>query len=240
MLRIVWFDPRSGDNTMKIGIIGGGSVGQTIATKLIANGHDVLLGIRNPTPDELAKERQFAKPLTEWIAATGGKVVTFAEAAKHGEIVFNVTNGDASIAALTMAGAENLDGKVLIDVANPLDFSRGMPPDLLAKYSQFTSLGEEVQKAFPKARVVKAFNTVSAFAMVDAAFVPGDHDLFIAGNDPEAKKTVEGLARKEFGWKSFVDLGDIVGARASEHLLPLWVRLWMIGGSPKVNLKLMR
>jgi 8-hydroxy-5-deazaflavin:NADPH oxidoreductase len=225
---------------MKVGIIGGGSVGQTIAAKLISNGHDVRLGIRNPTPAELAKDRMMAKPLTEWVKETGGKVVTFAEAAKHGDIIFNVTNGDGSISALTMAGAENLKGKVLIDVANPLDFSRGMPPDLLAKYSQFTSLGEETQKAFPDAKVVKAFNTVSAFAMVDASFVPGDHDLFIAGNDADAKKTVENFARKEFGWKSFVDLGDIVGARATEHLLPLWVRLWMIGGSPKVNLKLVR
>jgi 8-hydroxy-5-deazaflavin:NADPH oxidoreductase len=225
---------------MKVGIIGGGSVGQTIAAKLIANGHDVRLGIRNPSPEELAKERMMAKPLTQWVKETGGKVVTFADAAKHGEIIFNVTHGDASISALTMAGAANLKGKVLIDVANPLDFSQGMPPGLLQKYSHFTSLGEEVQKAFPEARVVKAFNTVSAFAMVDASFVAGDHDLFIAGNDAGAKKAVENLARKEFGWKSIVDLGDIVGARATEHLLPLWVRLWMLGGSPKVNIKLVR
>jgi 8-hydroxy-5-deazaflavin:NADPH oxidoreductase len=225
---------------MKVGIIGGGGVGQTIAAKLIANGHDVRLGIRNPTPEELAKDRMMAKPLKDWIKETGGKVVTFAEAAKHGEIIFNVTNGDASISALTMAGAANLKGKVLIDVANPLDFSQGMPPGLLQKYTHFTSLGEEIQKAFPEARVVKAFNTVSAFAMVDASFVAGDHDLFVAGNDAEAKKAVEQLARKEFGWKSIVDLGDIVGARATEHLLPLWVRLWMLGGSPKVNIKLVR
>jgi 8-hydroxy-5-deazaflavin:NADPH oxidoreductase len=225
---------------MKVGIIGGGGVGQTIAAKLIANGHDVRLGIRNPTPEELAKDRMMAKPLKDWIKETGGKVVTFAEAAKHGEMVFNVTNGDASISALTMAGAANLKGKVLIDVANPLDFSQGMPPGLLQKYTHFTSLGEEIQKAFPEARVVKAFNTVSAFAMVDASFVAGDHDLFVAGNDAEAKKAVEQLARKEFGWKSIVDLGDIVGARATEHLLPLWVRLWMLGSSPKVNIKLVR
>jgi 8-hydroxy-5-deazaflavin:NADPH oxidoreductase len=225
---------------MKVGIIGGGGVGQTIAAKLIANGHDVRLGIRNPTPEELAKDRMMAKPLKDWIKETGGKVVTFAEAAKHGEIIFNVTNGDASISALTMAGAANLKGKVLIDVANPLDFSQGMPLGLLQKYTHFTSLGEEIQKAFPEARVVKAFNTVSAFAMVDASFVAGDHDLFVAGNDAEAKKAVEQLARKEFGWKSIVDLGDIVGARATEHLLPLWVRLWMLGGSPKVNIKLVR
>jgi 8-hydroxy-5-deazaflavin:NADPH oxidoreductase len=225
---------------MKIAMIGGGSVGQTIAAKLIANGHDVRLGIRNPSKEELAKDRMMAKPLAEWIKETGGKVVSFADAAKHGEIIFSATSGATSIDALKLAGAENLKGKILIDVSNPLDFSKGMPPALLPHYDHYTSLGEETQKAFPDAHVVKAFNTVSAAAMVDASFVPGDHDLFIAGNSAEAKKTVEALARKEFGWKSFVDLGDIVGARATEHLLPLWVRLWMIGGTPKVNIKLVK
>jgi 8-hydroxy-5-deazaflavin:NADPH oxidoreductase len=225
---------------MKIAMIGGGSVGQTIAAKLIANGHDVRLGIRNPSKEELAKERMMAKPLVEWIKETGGKVVNFAEAAKHGEIIFSATNGATAIDALKLAGAENLKGKILIDVSNPLDFSKGMPPALLPQYDHYTSLGEETQKTFPDTHVVKAFNTVSAAAMVDASFVPGDHDLFIAGNSVEAKKIVEAFARKEFGWKSFVDLGDIVGARATEHLLPLWVRLWMIGGTPKVNIKLVK
>jgi 8-hydroxy-5-deazaflavin:NADPH oxidoreductase len=225
---------------MKIAMIGGGGVGQTIAAKLIANGHDVRLGIRNPSQEELAKERMMAKPLAEWIKETGGKVVSFAEAAKHGEIIFSATSGATAIDALKLAGAENLKGKILIDVSNPLDFSKGMPPALLPQYDHYTSLGEETQKAFPDTHVVKAFNTVSAAAMVDASFVPGDHDLFIAGNSAEAKKTVEAFARKEFGWTSFVDLGDIVGARATEHLLPLWVRLWMIGGTPKVNIKLVK
>jgi 8-hydroxy-5-deazaflavin:NADPH oxidoreductase len=225
---------------MKIGIIGGGGVGQTIAAKLIANGHDVRLGIRNPSKEELAKDRMMAKPLVEWVKETGGEVVTFAAAAKHGEILFNVTRGEGSIEALTLAGADNLKDKVLIDVSNPLDFSKGMPPALLLQYNHFTSLGEEIQKAFPDARVVKAFNTVANALMVDASFVPGDHDLFIAGNDIEAKKTVEALARKEFGWHSIVDLGDIVGARATESLLPFWVRLFMIGGTAKVNIKLVR
>jgi 8-hydroxy-5-deazaflavin:NADPH oxidoreductase len=225
---------------MKIAMIGGGGVGQTIAAKLIANGHDVRLGIRNPSKEELAKERMMAKPLVEWIKETDGKVVSFAEAAKHGEIIFSATSGATAIEALKLAGAENLKGKILIDVSNPLDFSKGMPPALLPQYDHYTSLGEETQKAFPDTHVVKAFNTVSAAAMVDASFVPGDHDLFIAGNSVEAKKTVEAFARKEFGWKSFVDLGDIVGARATEHLLPLWVRLWMIGGTPKVNIKLVK
>jgi 8-hydroxy-5-deazaflavin:NADPH oxidoreductase len=225
---------------MKIGMIGGGSVGQVLAAKLLEKGHDVRIGIRNPTEAELSKPRQFGQPLVEWQRVTGGKVVAFKEAAAHGELNFNVTYGDASIDALSLAGAENLKGKVLVDVANPLDFSRGMPPALLAKYSGFTSLGEEIQKAFPEALVVKAFNTVSAFAMVDAGFVPGDHDLLIAGNRADAKKTVENLAREQFGWKSVVDLGDIVGARATEGLLPLWIRIFTTGGSPKTNIKLVR
>jgi predicted dinucleotide-binding enzyme len=225
---------------MKIGVIGGGSVGQTIAAKLIANGHDVRLGIRNPSPAELAKERSQAKVLTDWIKDTGGIVVSFADAAKHGDVIFSATQGAHAIAALTLAGAANLAGKVLVDISNPLDFSHGMPPSLLPQYGHATSLGEETQKAFPDAKVVKAFNTVSASAMVDASFVPGDHDLLIAGNDAAGKAAVEAIARKEFGWTSVVDLGDIVGARATEHLLPLWVRLWMIGGSPKVNIKLVR
>jgi predicted dinucleotide-binding enzyme len=225
---------------MKIAIIGGGSVGQTLAAKLIANGHDVRLGIRNPSAAELAKERMMAKPLAQWQKDTGGKVVSFSDAAKHGEIVFAATHGATAIDALKLAGAENLKGKVLVDISNPLDFSQGMPPSLLPQYTQFTSLGEETQKAFPETHVVKAFNTISVFAMVDASFIKGDHDLIIAGNNADAKKTVEAFARKEFGWKSVVDLGDIVGARATEHLLPLWVRLFQLGSSPAVNIKLVR
>jgi 8-hydroxy-5-deazaflavin:NADPH oxidoreductase len=225
---------------MKIGMIGGGGVAQVLAAKLLANKHDVRVGIRNPSAAELNKERSMAKPLSTWQQETGGKVVSFAEAAAHGDILFNVTQGGASIDALHAAGAANMNGKVLIDVANPLDFSRGMPPSLLLQYTGFTSLGEEIQRAFPEVHVVKAFNTVSAFAMADAGYVPGDHDLFIAGNNAEAKTKVQTLAREEFGWKSFVDLGDIVGARASEHLLPLWVRMFMLGSSPKINLKLVR
>jgi 8-hydroxy-5-deazaflavin:NADPH oxidoreductase len=225
---------------MKIAILGGGSVGQTLAAKLAANGHDVQLGIRAVNQAELDKERNFAPSLSEWLKTTTASVVTMANAAKHGEIVFNATQGEHAIAALALAGEDNLTGKILIDVSNPLDFSHGMPPALLPEYNGFTSLGEEIQKAFPNTKVVKAFNTVSAMAMVDASFVTGDHDLILAGNDEDAKKAVENLARSEFGWESFVDLGDIVGARASENLLPLWVRLWMLGGSPAVNLKLVR
>jgi 8-hydroxy-5-deazaflavin:NADPH oxidoreductase len=225
---------------MKIAMIGGGMVGQGLAAALLSKGHDVQIGIRNVNPAELAKERNGAETLATWQKRTGGKVVTFAEAAKHAEIIFNVTSGGVSLEALTQAGAENLKGKILVDVSNPLDFSKGMPAFLSPAYTTGTSVGEEIQKAFPDARVVKAFNTISHTVMVNPSLISGEHDLFIAGNDAAAKKTVHDLATKEFGWKSVVDLGDIVGARATEALLPLWLRLWMTGGSPNVNIRVAR
>lgn len=225
---------------MKIGIIGGGSVGQTLGAKLIANGHDVVIGIRNASQAELDKDRQMAETLTAWRKKTGGKVGIFADAAKHGELLINATSGGASLEALNQAGAANLKGKILIDIANPLDFSKGMPPAVITKYTQGTSVGEEIQAAFPDTHVVKAFNTIAAAVMVQPSLVKGDHDLLISGNDAAAKKTVSDFARKEFGWASIVDLGDIVGARGTEHYLPLWVRLWGATGSPFFNIKIVK
>jgi 8-hydroxy-5-deazaflavin:NADPH oxidoreductase len=224
---------------MKIAMIGGGGVGQTLATGLMARGHEVVIGIPDPTPDALVKARAQAEPLGDWIAKTGGKVTDYATAAKAAEVVFNVTPGQHSLAALRAAGAEHLAGKVLVDVANPLDFSKGMPPFLDPGLSGATSLGEEIQAAFPAARVVKAFNTIAAAVMVTPGLIPGAHDLFLSGNDAGAKDLVKGIARG-FGWSSFADLGDIVGARAQEAVLPVWVRLWMVGASPLVNLKVVR
>ena len=225
---------------MKIGIIGGGSVGQTIGGKLAANGHDVRLGIRNVTPEELAKDRQMAKPLSAWAAETGAKIVTMREAAGHGDIVFNATQGAGAIEALTLAGAEALGSKVLVDISNPLDFSHGMPPAILPRYVGATSLGEEIQNAFPKARVVKAFNTIAAAVMINPAAISGEHDLLIAGEDSRAKAEVGHLAKHEFGWKSVLDLGGIKSARGTEHLLPLWVILWGVMGTPMFNVKVVR
>jgi 8-hydroxy-5-deazaflavin:NADPH oxidoreductase len=225
---------------MKIGIIGGGSVGQTIGGKLAANGHDVRLGIRNVTPEELARERQMAKPLGAWAAETGVTVVTIGEAAEYGDIIFNATQGAGAIEALTLAGAAALGSKVLVDISNPLDFSHGMPPAILPAYAGATSLGEEIQKAFPKVRVVKAFNTIAAALMVNPGAISGDHDLLIAGEDGRAKAEVEHLAKREFGWKSVVDLGGIKSARGTEHLLPLWVILWGVTGTPMFNVKVVQ
>jgi 8-hydroxy-5-deazaflavin:NADPH oxidoreductase len=224
---------------MKIGILGGGMVAQAIGGKLQALGHDVMIGIRNPDAGELEKPRNGGKPLKEWAATTGAKVGTLSATAAHGELLFNCTQGNGSIPALKSAGADAIGSKILVDVANPLDFSKGMPPSLLPEFAHGTSLGEEIQKLLPNARVVKAFNTIANAVMVDASLVPGDHDLLIAGNDAAAKAEVSALA-KSFGWASIVDLGDIVGARSTEHLLPIWIRLWATSGSAMHNIKIVR
>jgi 8-hydroxy-5-deazaflavin:NADPH oxidoreductase len=225
---------------MKIGFLGAGSVGQTLATKLAANGHDVILGIRTVSPAELAKPRQNAQPLDHWSKTTTARIVTFAEAADHGEIIFNVTPGEHSLAAIAAAGAAPLSGKILIDVANPLDFLRGMPPSLYPALSNTTSVGEQIQAALPGTHVVKAFNTVGAPIMVNPGAISGPHDLFLSGNDAGAKEEVTAFARREFGWSTIHDLGDITGARAQEALLLFWIRIWASSGNPAFNLHIAR
>jgi predicted dinucleotide-binding enzyme len=168
----------------------------------------------------------------------GDGAVVFADAAAHGELVFNCTSGVASLDALAAAGAGNLAGKTLIDVSNPLDFSGGGP----ALFTDTTdSLGERIQAAFPDARVVKAFNTINCNLMVDPSLVPGDHVVFVAGNDDAAKEQTGGLAR-EFGWppERVIDLGDITAARGTEHYLILWLRLMGAVGGPQFNIAVNR
>lgn len=224
---------------MRIAIIGGGGVGQTLATGLLAQGHEVVIGIRNPSAAELAKARPQGETLEAWVAKTGGRVTDYATAAAGADVVFNVTPGQHSLEALRAAGAANLSGKVLVDVGNPLDFSKGMPPFLDPAFTGATSLAEQIQEEFPEARVVKAFNTVAAAVMVTPGLIPGEHDLFLSGNDAGAKDVVKEIAMG-FGWTRFEDLGDLTGARAQEAVLPVWVRLWMTGGTPLVSLRVVR
>ena len=226
------------DGIMRIGILGGGSVGQTLGAGLARLGHEVTVGIREVTPDTLAQPRAQAQTLAEWQAATGQRVATMAEAATA-DLLINATNGRGSLEAIEAAGPATLAGKVLIDVSNPLDFSRGMPPFLIPEYTGPTSLAEQLQAAAPQARVVKAFNTVTAAVMVDAALVSEPQDLFLCGNDESAKEEVRNLARG-FGWTRFVDMGDIVGARAQEMFVVIWVRLWMTGGTPLFGYRIVR
>jgi 8-hydroxy-5-deazaflavin:NADPH oxidoreductase len=200
---------------MQVGILGAGPVGQTLATKLRELGHDVSIGTRTP--------REGA--------------VSYSDAARDADLLINATGGTASLEALASAGAENLAGKVLIDVSNALDPSRGMPPRVAVANDD--SVGEQIQRAYPDTRVVKALNTVNMQVMVDPAGVPGDHVLFVAGDDEGAKSQVVELLGS-FGWPAerIVDLGDITGARATEQYLVLWLRLLVRLGHGRFNISL--
>lgn len=212
---------------MKIGILGTGSVGRTLAARLVELGHDVVIGTRDVAATEAKAEAAFPAPLR-----------TAPEAAAHAEVVINATAGGVSLAALEGAGAEHLTGKVLIDISNPLDFSQGFPPFL--SVSNTDSVAEQIQRAFPEARVVKTLNTVTADVMAHPAKLgDGDHTVFVSGNDADAKATVTQLLR-EFGWLDIVDVGDITTARGTEQLLPLWVRLMGTLGTQNFNYKLVR
>ena len=224
---------------MKIGILGSGVVAQTLGAKLVERGEDVVLGTRSP--DKLDDKRGMGASLDDWLRKTNGKarIASFADAASHGEIVINATGGTGSLDALALAGAPNLDGKIVIDVSNPLDFSRGMPPTLTVCNTD--SLGEQIQRAFPNTRVVKTLNTTNTQVMVNPGQVgAGDHDLFICGNDAAAKARVTELLKQWFGWRNVIDLGDISMARGTEMLLPLWVRLMGALGTPLFNFKIVR
>lgn len=217
---------------MKIAVLGSGVVGNTIATKLVQLDHHVMMGSRTANSETGQK----------WLKSIGGKgqIGAFSDAAAFGEIVFDCTNGANALTALQQAGADNLQGKILIQVGNPLDMSKGMPPTLTVCNDD--SLGEQIQRAFPGVRVVKALNTVNCGVMVDPSSVPGDHELFICGNDSAAKKEVSDRLSEWFGWKrtSVIDLGDISNARGTEMFLALWVRLLGSLETPLFNIHVAR
>ncbi len=216
---------------MKIGVLGTGMVGKAIATKLVSLGHEVRMGARTADNEGAA----------EWVASAGNGASqgTFADTAAFAELVFNCTAGAASIVALDSARSENLAGKTLVDVSNPLDFSQGMPPSLLVCNTD--SLAEQIQRAFPEARVVKTLNTVNHEVMVDPARVPGEHDVFVCGKDETAKRDVVALL-ESFGWPAehVVDLGDISAARGTEAYLLLWLRLRGALGTGHFNVGVVR
>jgi predicted dinucleotide-binding enzyme len=214
---------------MRFGVLGTGMVGQTLGTKLVSMGHEVMMGARTAN-SEKAKTWQTA-------AGSHASIGTFGDAAKFGEVLLTCTEGDTSIEALRSTDAKDLHGKILIDVSNPLDFSKGMPPTLLIVNTD--SLGERIQREFPQLKVVKALNTVNCGVMANPSRVKGEHDLFICGNDESAKEQVKSLLR-EFGWKSFYDLGDITNARATEQLMPIWIRLFVQFGTPDFNFRIVR
>ena len=227
---------------MNIGVLGTGIVAKTIAGKLGSLGHSVKLGTRDPKATLARSEPDMAggPPVRTWLETHANvSLVPFADAAKHGELVVNALSGDGALAALGLAGAENLAGKILIDISNPLDFSKGMPPSLTV--SNTDSLGEQIQRAFPKAKVVKTLNTVNAFLMVDAKLLAGgDHTMVLCGNDDAAKAEVTRILKEWFGWRDVVDLGDITNARGTEGWVPLWARLYGALKTPMFNMKLVR
>lgn len=227
---------------MKIGILGTGLVGNTLGTAFIAKGHEVKMGSRDAINEKASAwtkaNGKNARPEGHLGQALQG---TFEDAARFGDIIFNCTKGEYSLAALQLAGEENLAGKILVDVANPLDFSKGMPPTL--SLVNDTSLGETIQAAFPGTKVVKALNTLNCTLMVDAnKLANGDHNLFVCGNDESAKQKVKELLHDNFNWKveNIIDLGDITNSRGTEQLLPIWIRLWGTLGTADFNFKIVR
>ena len=225
---------------MNIAVLGTGMVGQAIAGRLHDLGHSVVVGTRDPRatlartePDQMGNP-----PFSAWHGAhTGVELATFADAAARAELVVNASSGSATLEVLQQAGADNLAGKVLVDVANPLDFSAGFPPTLSVKDTD--SLGEQVQRAFPQARVVKALNTLNASLMVEPRSLGQSSTVFVSGEDADAKATVVDLL-ESFGHDDVIDLGGLETARGTEMLLPIWLRLMGALGTAQFNFKVVR
>lgn len=226
---------------MKIAVLGTGPVGQTLAARFDAVGHEVVVGTRDVATTSARTEPDAwgGPPFPVWLDAHPSVgLASYAEASARSEIVVNATNGEASLDALAQAGAENLDGRILVDVSNPLDFSRGMPPTLFVKDTD--SLGEQIQRAFPAVRVVKTLNTLTVALQADPGrLAGGDHSVFVSGDDADAKAAVTRLL-ESLGHTDVIDLGDLSTARGTEMYLPLWLRLWGALGTPLFNVKVVR
>lgn len=207
---------------MRIGILGTGIVGQTLGLKLAQLGHTVMLGTRNPSQLDDPKGRGTdARTLRDWLilAGSGATIGTFRDTVAFSDLVINALSGAVSLEVLQAVGSPTLDGKTLIDIANPLDFSRGFPPSLFVKDTD--SLGEMLQRAFPNTHVVKTLNAMTAALMVNPQLVGnGDHTVFMSGNDLQAKAQVAALL-SEMGWQDILDLGDITTARGTEMAFAL-------------------
>jgi 8-hydroxy-5-deazaflavin:NADPH oxidoreductase len=228
---------------MNIAVFGTGMVARAIGPALASQGHSVIYGTRNPadTLTRTAPGPFGGPPFSEWHKTQPDALLgTFADAAEHAALIVNATSGSGSLPALEQAGQHRLDGKILIDIANPLDFSNGFPPSL--SVCNTDSLAERIQRAYPGLKVVKALNTLTAALMVNPAALSGDHVIFMSGNDAAAKVQVASLLQQAFGWKAhnIIDLGDVSTARGTEMLLPLWVRLYASLQTPMFNFSLVR
>ena len=226
---------------MKITVLGTGMVGKTIAQKLAELGHEIVIGTRDvaKTMTNTEPDRAGLPPVMDLIEGKKMTVRKFEEAALDSEAIFNCTGGLVSLEVLKAIGAENLDGKLLVDIANPLDFSQGMPPFLNPVNT--TSLGEQIQSAYPKVRVVKTLNTMTASLMVNPRKLNSSHNVFVCGNYKSAKEVVNQLL-VSFGWQpsEIIDLGDITNARGTEMLLPIWLRIWGAIETAEFNFSIVR
>ena len=224
---------------MNIAVLGTGMVGQAIAGRLHELGHSVVVGTRDPegTLARTEPDGMGNPPFPVWHAAHPVAVATFAEAAAGADLVVNASSGAVALDVLGLAGADNLAGKVLVDISNPLDFSHGFPPTLFVKDTD--SLGEQIQRAFPEAKVVKTLNTLTASLMVEPKSLGESSTIFVSGDDAQAKATVRSLL-ESFGHDDVIDLGPLETARGTEMLLPVWLRLMGALGSGAFNFKVVR
>ena len=212
---------------MKIAVLGTGSAGRTVAAGLARLGHEVVIGTRDPVATRERADWDSDLPLEEYAVVADGA-----------DIVVNATNGQASLAVFDAIGGQQLSGKVVLDLANALDFSGGFPPRMAVDDTD--SLAEQIQRAFPQARVVKALNTVTAGVMVDPGKVgDGETTVFAASDDAEARAVVVALL-EQLGWRDVVEFEELAAARGLEMWLPLWVRLMARLGTADFNLKVVR
>ena len=225
---------------MDIAVLGTGIVGQTVAGRLDELGHSVAIGTRDPqaTAARVDSDQMGNPPFSTWHAAHPGvELTTFADAAAGATLVVNASSGTVALDVLGLAGADNLAGKVLLDISNPLDFSAGFPPTLFVKDTD--SLAEQIQRAHPQAKVVKALNTLTAALMVDPGSLGQSSTVFVSGDDADAKAQVVELL-ESFGHDDVLDLGALETARGAEMLLPLWLRLMGALGTGQFNFKIVR
>lgn len=227
---------------MKINILGTGTVGQVIAVKLNKIGHTVVMLTRDK---EITKERTKIDPQSgysfkEWFENYPEiDLINYDEANSNVDLFINATFGFGSIEALNAVGQENLDNKILLDLANPLDFSKGMPPSLFINNTD--SLGEEIQRTFPSCKVVKSLNTMNCSLMMDPRSLGRKHNVFLSGNDPAAKLVIRRLLEEIGWWEScIIDLGDIKTARGVEQMLPVWINLWTALGTSEFNFRIVQ
>jgi len=230
---------------MKVAIFGTGNVGQTFAERFISLGHEVMMGTRNveQTLKREGNNNNGGSIFKNWISQNGQvKLGTYAEVSKFGDVVLNALSGGATLETFKSIAERDMKDKIIIDIANPLDFSQGFPPSLIQGLNNTNSLGEELQKIVPYAKVVKTLNTMYCGIMVNPAMInQGNHINYLCGNDEEAKTKVKSILNS-LGWKNenLLDLGDITNARGTESVLLIWTRIYRATQNGAFNLAIVK